>query len=222
MQRSLIAVFIVWAAAVIAGNALAVNVSWHRETGTQLLWNGRNEVLVLVGLRTDGWSGSGLAYVWEYVMAVLQIPSDIEEREAHVEVYSWDGGRFEQQRLDNTRMSSYVVHNGTLYGPMGKGFAVWEGRSFREITREAAQAVVADATAGPFSNIDGWSSRTNLLAIEPGATREHTVLVGNQNFIVVATKSASGLDKSIDVIFGGNRQRLWQISESRQIVGDPK
>jgi hypothetical protein len=218
VQRALVATLVVGVLTIGLAQAITFNVLWERETGSQLFWNDDGQVVLLVGLRTDGWSGSSIAYLWEYLIARLGEPNVTEELAESVQVYRWDDAGFSQQRLSNTQMSSYRLHEGSLYGPSGDGFSRLTHQGFERVPRGEAQAIVGKSVTPPFSDVDGWSGRSDLLAIRPGATKEHSVRFRNQELLVVAEKSATGLEKSIDVILGGERRRVFEISEARQSV----
>ena len=89
----------------------------------------------------------------------------------------------------------------------------------RSCLREA-RAVSATLTFDLSLPRDGWATRGNVLAIGPGVSHEIAVSGGGVDLTIVAASSADGKSKSLDVMFGAERERLWQNDETWRFVDE--
>lgn len=216
MRKHTIAALILLASAGVVAQMTTVRMLLHREIGTQLFWNDHtHSLLVLIGLRTNRWSVSGVSYAWGYVMAALGVPMSSDEEIDSVLLYHWNGRELREEVISDTHMSWYMLSGGAPYGVKGRGAVRWTGEAFEPISRDEARVASAKAISAPFTSVDGWSSRVNVLTIPPGSTQEHLTTAGRTgNLVVLASKSADGRSKAIDIILDGKSQRLWAIDET--------
>lgn len=219
LRRTGILFLIASAATLALGFVVPVYVIWDRETGAQVVWSSDGEIIIQVGQRTDGWSGSIVAFLWDAILAnSVGAPVETIKLAERVFVFSWNGAAFERQEMEDTPLNWYWVHNRTMYGTVGNALSRWTGKEFERIDRGEAQRVLAHGTSAWFTDIDGWSSLVNLLAIAPGAVTEHRISPGRQDVVIIASKSSDGRSKSLEVTVGNERRPLWALTERTQLV----
>jgi hypothetical protein len=185
--------------------SLPVHVVRDHQTITQLLWNQQTGFL-MVGMRRDGWSGSGAEFLWQIVRGLLGASFRSEESRTWSVVAHINGGQVRRFVRDNESFQFIESFNGEVYsvsGPPRK----WNGREFEPTPDTSSPEFQGrPRTGGPsYSNVNGWSSRINLL--NQGNSRfEHVLeLTGGKSVVIV---DRSNPDRPLLTVLMSNGQTI--------------
>ena len=153
---------------VLGGAIGAIGVSTthvvlEHQTVTQLLWNDKTAYL-MVGMRRDGWTGSQAEYWWRGLKGLLGSSFQFNESRTWLVMTTIESSRVSRVIQEDERFRSMRPFEGSVYtisGPIKK----WTGHRLESVPEaDAARFKASTFTTEPsFSNVDGWSSRINLL-----------------------------------------------------------
>jgi len=157
------------------------------QTTTQLLWN-QQAGFLMSGMRRDGWSGSAAEFVWQVLWGLLGAPFQFKESRTWSVVAQLEQGRATTFVRDNDPFQFIEPLDGEIYlsfGPARK----WNGREFEPTSARPPKE--ANAASGvDYSNVNGWSSRINLL--NQGDQRfEYTLDLIDGKSVIIADRSDS-------------------------------
>lgn len=221
------------AAMLIAGAALAAGgdtyvVRDHTIT-SQLLWNDQRALLI-AGVRRDGWSGTRLRYLIQVIAGLLGRPFQFGESRMWVVVADISGTAVNRVVLDRETIRFVYPFEGQLYQSSDL-VTKWDGSSFKRVPpSEAARFRTSHPTDGvSYSNVDGWSSRVNLLN-QGDSSFDYLLRLSEVEVLVVADRSnrhhprltvRHGGKPEVEIISLDERFRVIAATEYASLLNEP-
>ncbi len=203
--------------AAVSSATLPAQFVTEKETITQLIWN-RHDALLVSGMRRDGWRGNYLRYGLLVLKGVFGDIPEYESTRYWVIVAHITPDGVQRQVAEGAVFPMLRPAEGTMYwgnNPLLK----WNGREFVLAVGEANS--VAGRTRPPnpnYDDVEGWSSRTNLLNQEDEQVTVSFDLNGSE-VTIIAERTADRSQKSVKVMFeDGRTQELVSMSQGHRLV----
>jgi hypothetical protein len=220
-QGLLIAVILL---TVIAASVMPAHFVFEHETITQLLWN-RNEALIFAGLRRDGRTGSYPAVPKEFIRGVFGANPKYTETREWVVVGRITPTGVERHIEEATGFFHPQPSHGAVFRFRGNDpLLKWNGQGFTQASpEERTQFQSRTFSSTPnYSNIEGWSSRMNLLNQEELRV-QIPLEIGDRQAILIAERSADRSRKTITIQFDGQKPvEVLSVSEGLRFVTGTK
>jgi len=204
---------------VAAASVWPAHVVVEHETITQLLWN-RNEALIVAGLRRDGWTGTYPGVAKEFIRGVFGAIPEYSGKHEWVVIGRITPSGVERHIEEATAFFHIQPSAGALFrgvNPLLK----WSGQGFTQASvEERAQFQSRTSSSTPnYSNVEGWSSRMNLLNQEELRV-QIPLEIGDGRAIVVAERSADRTRKTVTIQFDGQKPvEFLSVDDSVRFVG---
>lgn len=215
-----IAFVIVVVFGVAAFTAAPVNIVYvvrDHQTTTQLLWNS-GQAYLIAGVRRDGWSGSQANYIWQIIRGAFGGPFQFSESRTWVTVAQIVKGEVKKSVDDSATFHVMRPFDGEIYtqsGPVRK----WNGREFERVSEAEATRYKAKQSDGEvsYSDVDGWSSRINLLNRGKGRFEYPLDLYGGKAVVISDTSNAPYATLKVEIAGRGSVD-VFAVDESFRSV----
>jgi len=190
----------------------------EHETITQVLWND-HEAVVFSGVRRDGWSGTYAGLAVEMLRGFFGAIPRYDRNMQWVVV----------GHITPTGVRTHIQHatpffhvqpfEGALFR-VGDPSLKWDGDGFVPVTAAEQDRLQGRTRASTpdYSNVEGWSSKMNLLNNEQ-LRSETSLNLGGVQVLVIADRSADRIRKTVTVQFGdGKNVEIVKLNEAPRLV----